>query len=307
MTNISRWIENITGFSPGFQEQLFSSIAIILILVLLRRIGLKIIWKRTEDNQLRYRWQKTITYISVILGIFIVVRVWFVGIQPLATLHGLITEWLAIVLKDLVTGLAGWLFILWRRPFEVGHRIQIGNFRGDVIDTRIFKFSLMEIGNWVDAEQSTGRIIHVPNGLIFTEVLANYSQGFRFIWHEIPVLITFESNWEKAKEILFEIANKHAHHLSQAAEKRVKEASKRYLLNQSVLIPAVFTTVKDSGVLLTIRYLIEPRNRRGSEQGIWEEILKQFSQYSDIDFAYPTQRFYNNMSEGKKTSSQNSD
>ncbi|MFQ6611439.1 MAG: mechanosensitive ion channel family protein, partial [Fidelibacterota bacterium] len=276
------------------------SIAIVLLLVLLRTIGLRIIWKRTEDNQLRYRWQKTITYISVILGIFIVVRVWFAGIQPLATFLGLITAGLAIALKDLVTGLAGWLFILWRRPFEIGHRIQIGNFRGDVIDIRIFKFSLMEIGNWVDADQSTGRIIHVPNGHIFTEVLANYSQGFRFIWHEIPVLLTFESNWEKGKEILIEIANKHAHHLSLAAEKRVKEASKRFLLNQSIFTPSVFTTVKDSGVLLTIRYLIEPRNRRKSEQSIWEEILKQFSQYSDIDFAYPTQRFYNNLTERKR-------
>ncbi len=299
MMNISSWIENFTGFSPEFQGQLISSVVIILILGLLRRLVLRVIWRRTEDNQLRYRWQKTVTYVAVILGIFLVARVWFAGIQPVATFLGLITAGLAIALKDLVTGLAGWLFILWRRPFEVGHRIQIGNFRGDVIDIRIFKFSLMEIGNWVDAEQSTGRIIHIPNGLIFTEVLANYSQGFRFIWHEIPVLLTFESDWEKAKEVLAEITNKHAHHLSQAAEKRVKEASKRYLLHQSVLTPTVYTTVKDSGVLLTIRYLIEPRKRRGSEQDIWEAILREFSQYPNIDFAYPTQRFFNNSTEGK--------
>jgi small-conductance mechanosensitive channel len=235
----------------------------------------------------------------VIIGIFLVVRVWFAGIQSLATFLGLITAGLAIALKDLVTSLAGWIFILWRRPFIVGDRIQVGEHRGDVIDVRVFKFSLMEIGNWVDAEQSTGRIIHIPNSLVLTNVLANYSQGFRFIWQEIPVLITFESNWQKAKEILLEIANKYALHLSSEAEKRVKEASKKYMVFYTTLTPTVYTTVKDSGVMLTIRYMIEPRKRRGSEQEIWEAILTEFGKNSDIDFAYPTTRFYNNPTEGK--------
>jgi hypothetical protein len=52
--------------------------------------------------------------------------------------------------------------------------------------------------------------------------------------------------------------------------------------------------------MLTIRYLCEPRNRRGSEEKIWESILHEFNQCTDIDFAYPTQRFYNNLTEGKQ-------
>jgi hypothetical protein len=80
----------------------------------------------------------------------------------------------------------------------------------------------------------------------------------------------------------------------------VREASKRYMIFYSKLTPAVYTTVRDCGVLLTLRYLIEPRKRRGSEQAVWEEILRAFAQRQDIDFAYPTQRFYNNVEEGKK-------
>jgi hypothetical protein len=57
--------------------------------------------------------------------------------------------------------------------------------------------------------------------------------------------------------------------------------------------------VKDSGVMLTIRYLCDPRKRRGSEQEIWENILDAFAAHDTIDFAYPTQRFYTNMTEGK--------
>ena len=157
----------------------------------------------------------------------------------------------------------------------------------------------MEIGNWVNSDQSTGRIINIPNGAIFTEALANYSKGFQYIWNEIPVLITFESDWEQAKSILLEIAIKHAEKLSDTAEKRFHEASRQYLIYYSILTPTVYTSVEDSGVLLTIRYLCEPRKRRGTQETIWEDILKAFSETDDIDFAYPTQRFYNNSLEGK--------
>ena len=76
----------------------------------------------------------------------------------------------------------------------------------------------MEIGNWVDADQSTGRILHIPNGMIFTSGVANYTHGPDYIWNEIPVLITFESDWEKAKGLLQEIAD--AHDVSHNDERR---------------------------------------------------------------------------------------
>ena len=58
------------------------------------------------------------------------------------------------------------------------------------------------------------------------------------------------------------------------------------------LTPIVYTSVKESGVQLTIRYLCNPRRRRGSENEIWEKILIQFDAQEDIEFAYPTTRFY---------------
>jgi hypothetical protein len=66
------------------------------------------------------------------------------------------------------------------------------------------------------------------------------------------------------------------------------------------LTPIVYTSVKDSGVMLTIRYLCRPRERRGVQNAIWEDILDQFAKCDDIDFAYPTMRRYDNAHEGKE-------
>jgi len=211
----------------------------------------------------------------------------------LTTFLGLASAGVAIAMHDTIANLAGWFFIISRRPFKVGDRIQIGEIAGDVIDIRIFQFSVVEIGNWVDADQSTGRIVHVPNNKVLREPLANYQIGFEYIWHEIPVLITFESDWIKAKKLLEKIASENAEHLSAGAQEQIRRAAKRYLIFYGALTPIVYTTVKDSGVLLTVRYLVNPRQRRTTQQQIWEAILNAFEKEDNIELAYPTTRFYN--------------
>ncbi|MBC8214785.1 MAG: mechanosensitive ion channel family protein [Candidatus Marinimicrobia bacterium] len=291
MDSYFHWFTKFFTYS-SIQVKIIASVLAVFVYFIGRKIILKFVMKSTDDPKIRYNWQKTTGYIGAIIVMIIIGRIWFKGIQSLATYLGLLSAGIAIALKDPLTNITGWLFILWRSPLEVGDRIQVGKHAGDVIDVNIFKFTIMEIGNWVNADQNTGRIIHIPNGKVFTETLANYGKGFKYIWNEIPVLITFESNWEKAKDILSEISKKHAEHLSKAASKRLKLTTKKFLIHQPNFAPTVYTKVEDSGVLLTIRYLCNPRKRRDSEQDIWEEVLKQFSNQKEIDFAYPTTRFY---------------
>ena len=299
MDQIFHIIETATGLGRELQIRILNTIVIILILWLLRYIARRIIYRQSEDVKTRYVWGKTLTYVTVLLGLIMVGSVWFKGFKELGTYLGLLTAGLAIAMKDPLTNIAGWLFIMFRRSFSVGDRIQIGDKAGDVIDIRIFQFIILEIGNWVDADQSTGRIIYIPNGQVFTSPLANYSKGFQYIWDEIKVLITFESDWKKAKELVLAIVKKHSEHLSKSAERRVKEATKKYMIFYKNLTPMVYTSVKDSGVQLAIRYLCEPKSRRNTQQIIWEEILDEFSRTENVDFAYPTTRFFNNINEGK--------
>lgn len=277
---------------------LAASAVVSLLLWLLRHMIMRFVWHKVEDIHVRYRTKKITNFTIVIIGVLILGRIWIQGFQSITTFLGLLSAGIAIALKDTITNLAGWLFILGRRPFTIGDRLQIGAHAGDVIDIRLFQFTILEISNWVDEEQSTGRIIHIPNSQVLTIPIANYSKGFQYIWNEIPVLITFESNWEKAKEILTQIINKHSEHLTHTAQKKLREASKDFLIFYSKLTPIVYTSVKDSGVLLTIRHLCEPRYRRNMKQSIWEDILRTFAHCNDIDFAYPTQRFFNHKIEG---------
>ena len=299
MGQVAIWLQETLGLSSAFQGKLISTFVALFILWLARRIVLKLVFSKYENPKIRYHWRNSVTYTIYVLGILFIGRIWFEGFESVSTYLGLLSAGLAIALKDLLSNLAGFLFIMFRRPFEVGDRIQIGEYSGDVIDIRLFQFTIMEIGNWVDADQSTGRIIHIPNGKIFLEAQANYSKGFKYIWNEIPVLLTFESDWKKSKKILQAIADKDADELNAVAQRKLKQVSEKFMIFYSNLTPTVYTSVKDSGVLLTIRYLTEPKDRRASEEKFWEDILTDFGKCDDIDFAYPTMRHYDNISEGK--------
>jgi len=287
-------------FSSWQMQKFLYSLAALVVIYFSRWLFMRI-WHRNvqEDYVKIYKWQKNSSYIALVLSIFVIGRIWFEGFSSIATFLGILSAGLAIALKDLIADLAGWMFILWRHPFEIGDRIEIDENKGDVIDISPFKFTVVEIGNWVGADQSTGRVIHVPNHKVFTGSIANYTVGFRFIWDEIPVLITFESDWRKMKTFLQKLIDEQYKDLKIDARDELRKAARSYMIVYNVLTPIVYTNVKDSGIELTTRYISDPRKRRKGQQEIWEAILDYIEQEPDIDLAYPTMRIYNNAREGK--------
>ncbi len=300
MEQISKLINELTGIPSNIQTKIIASILVIIVLWIVRLLIQKIFIKNIEDLHLRYKRRKAATYSFFFVGIILLVLIWFEGFQSLAIYLGFVSAGLAIALKDPVVNFFGWLFIISNRPFDVGDRIQIDEHIGDVVGTGIFEFSVIEVGNWVDADQSTGRLIHIPNGLLFTKPIANYTKEFRYLWKEIPVLITFESNWKKAKKILKEVALKNGERPLANEDPRPKRASKKFLIIYSKLGSTVYTSVRESGVLLTIRCLYKPRQGRELEQRIWEDILSEFKKNDDITLAYPTQRLYSEYFDHKQ-------
>ena len=292
---VENLIELFREYHNAYQTQidkLLLSILIVATLFFLRKVLVSLITKNTKDPKTVYYSKRIIGYVYAFLVIILVGSVWIKGLGPVGTYLGIASAGLAIALHETIANIAGWFFILWRKPFAIGDRIQIGETKGDVIDLRLFQFSIVEIGNWVEAEQSTGRIIHVPNSHVLKERTANYHGAFNYIWNEIHILITFESNWERTREILEKVAKEKIEPSWKHAEQQLHLAAERYMIHFSKLTPAVYMSARESGVLFSIRYMVNPRRKRGSEQDIWEAILTEFRKHPDIELAYPTTRFY---------------
>lgn len=293
------YVSELVGVSLATSEKLILSLVLLAVVPLINTIILRLIRSGAKDSTTVYRARVALRYFSGFAVCILLVAIWFGSLADLGTYISIVSAGLVIALQDSVANMAGFVFIMWRRPFSVQDRIEISGLRGDVIDIRLFQFTVVEVGNWVDADQSTGRIVHIPNRKVFTEPLANYTAGFEYIWNELPVVVTFESNWRKAKGLLTDIAVQHCEQFTPEAEKQIRTTAQRYMIIAGKLTPIVYTRVVDIGVELTLRYLTHARSRRGTSQQLWEAILDEFAQHPDIDYAYATTRFYDNRTEGK--------
>jgi small-conductance mechanosensitive channel len=292
MESLFDWIGARTLVSGEVVQNLVVSVLVVVFLTVGRWLIVRAVRSRTTDVRLLYKWSKGSTYAVVSIGMPLILMIWISEVGSVGTFLGLVSAGLAVALSDTLINIAGWLFIVSKRPFTVGDRIEVDGSGGDVIDVSLFQFTMLEIGNWVDADQSTGRIIHVPNKFAFSKLIANYTQSFGFIWNEAHVLVTFESDWEKMKEILMNVSESHVDILSDKAQRSVRESASRYMIFYRSLTPVVYTAVKDSGVQLTLRYLCEPRKRRGVETRVWEAVLSAIDADPSIELAYPTWRVF---------------
>jgi small-conductance mechanosensitive channel len=286
------WITDHLGISPATQSKILASVVLIVVLFVARSLILRAVHRRFEETWVGYRARKVATYTATVLGVAVLAWIWIDAFNDLPTFLGLVSAGVAIALSDVLKNIAGWVYILSRRPFRVSDRIEIDGTKGDVVDIRLFRFSVMEIGNWVDADQSTGRLIHVPNGVLFTNQVANYTEGFEYIWDEIPVLVTFESDRIRARGIIERALREHAPDVETTAGARIRETARSYHIKIGALTPIVYLSVRDSGVLLTSRYLVSARQQRGVAQSIWTTILDGFDAEPLVELAYPTVRTY---------------
>jgi small-conductance mechanosensitive channel len=272
---------------------LVASLIAIAVLVILRWIIVRAIVGKLESSHATFRLRKSSTYLTVGGAVVILAVIWAAELGSVGSFIGIMAAGLVIALSDLLKDLAGWMYIYTRRPFRAGDRIEIGGNAGDVIDIRPFRFSLLEIKGWVDADQSTGRIMHIPNGLLFSEPMANYTEGFPFVWHEMAIVVTFESDWKRAEEIILDTIEEHAPDPTEAgAVADLQRTAGQYFIQFRHLTPTVYVKADDSGVRLTARMLVQARTRRGVDSAVWRSLLDAFAAEPNVELAYPTVRHY---------------
>lgn len=268
-------------------RQIIFTLIVLVILLVVTRLGQRLITRYVDEPVRRYRSSKLIGRMGGVIALILLLIIWSPGPQNIVTILTVIGAGLAIAMREALLSVVGWFNIIFRTPYTQGDRIEINELRGDVIDIRLFHTTLMEVGAWVDADQSTGRIVHFPNSWNFQHSLHNYSRGFRFIWNEITLTVTFRSDWNAAREVMLSMAMESAHIIEQQASREIRRMSREYLVHYSILTPFVYVRIVPNGVQLTLRYLCEVRKRRGTEHALTISILEAFKEHGNIELAYP--------------------
>lgn len=249
-----------------------------------------LIGKGVKNSQARYR---AVKYVNVFFSVLIIVcifLIWISMLRSVAIVLSVISVGLALALQSVILSYAGWLYIITRKSVKVGDRIEINGLIGDVIDIDPYSITLLEIGNWVKGEMSTGRIVKLPNSAVFQHHLYNYTHGWDFIWDEISVTITFESDFKKAEAIFLDIIKDYAAKYQEEIKKTIDELGKKYLIYFKFYTPKTFVSIESSGIQVTLRYLVNAREKRMKRDEISREFLLRIGPEPDVNLAYETRR-----------------
>ncbi len=265
-------------------------LGVIALILILSYYLKKLPYQFTHEGKNLYYFRKLISFGSgLLIGAIILLN--FMGdFGSLSAVIGLAGAGLAIALQDPIVSLVGWFLIVGKFGISVGDRVEINQVKGDVIDIGLLRIAVLEVGNWVGAEQSTGRAVFFPNSFIFKNHYFNYSTATPFIWDEIRITVTYESDWKRAREIIEEVALRISQTYMEEAKHGQAQVARRFHINLGKLTPYVYVSIADSGVDLLLRYLTEIRKRRITQDQICREILEAFDKEPRVGLAYPTRR-----------------
>lgn len=288
-SELERWRDL---YLTGAGEKLVVFLIIAAILYLVVRLGRRQIRRHIEDVNKRHTLQKWVGYAYVVLLLLVGVALFADSLAGLGTVIAVVLAGVAIALQDVLKSFVGWIYISTRAGVQVGSRIEVGGVVGDVIDIGVLKTTILEVGNLVYARQSTGRLVTIPNFRILSESVYISAADNPFVWQELKFVVTFESDWRRAEELLREIAREIHSEIAPDLERGFSRLERRYAFKYGTLTPIVYTSIADSGIELTLRFLVHVRRRRSNIDRVSRRLLDAFDADPNVDLAYPTQRWY---------------
>jgi small-conductance mechanosensitive channel len=236
----------------------------------------------------RYYLSKA-SWIAYVVVIAIAISIiWVENIQALLFGFGLIAAAFTISLQDVARNFAGGSTIFWNGYYQVGDRIEISSKKGDVIDIGILYTTVMETNEWVSGDQLTGRISVIPNSYILNSILNNYTRGFSFLWDEITVPITYDSDWKAARSLILDIIRKETEPVEEMADEEITYLQRKYYISKRSIESDVFLKLTDNWIELTARYVVQARQRRMVRNRLSQQILEKIEASENIKVASQT-------------------
>lgn len=184
---------------------------------------------------------------------------------------GLVSAAIGFALQKPIAGIAAWMMVIMRRPFNISDRVVIGTVKGDVRDITLSHIYLEEVGGILQSEECSGRIVLVPNSRLFEENIINYTLQDDFVLDQVVTTVTYESNLDKAMKIALSSAKVFTDEFKGQMSKP----------------PFVRIKFEASGIDVSVRYFVPARRRQEISSGITKEIFNSIRAHKDVEIAYP--------------------
>lgn len=278
ITDFSVYLGRITGIDSEYIKLTILTILIFFVFGIIKSIIKNIYSNLPVNDKKKFFRNRKIRIILTAISFILVFLLWGEKLSGIVTFISLISAGLTIAVREIIFNFFAGIYINLKKPFEIEDRIEINGIKGDVISMTSLSFEVLELGERVYGEQSTGRIVHVPNSYIFTYTLKNYTKVFKYIWDEIKVDVSLDADIRKTEEILYEIVfdNETLREIPKKMEDAVDEAILEYRIYYNNLDPIIYIKIERSHIEMYIRYLVNPKKARDVQNEINMRIMEEY-------------------------------
>lgn len=282
------WFVNCNYPNYYTEKTFYTVLASTVIYCVFEVIFSEIIRRKVKESKTRYSLRKVVSILSLATFLIAFVSVWIGETQNILITFGLVGAGVAIAVQDVFKNFIGGIMLFVNGVYHVGDRVEVNGKFGDVIDVGLFYTTLMETREWVAGDQATGRLTVVPNGAVLSGVVQNYTRDFDFIWDEISVPITYDSDWNAANAMILDIVKRETKEIVDNAEKNMAQIEEKYYVTKRSLQPAIFLTLTDNWITFAIRYVTEVRQRRVLHDKLSRLILAEIAKTEKVKIASAT-------------------
>ena len=273
---ISDYLSNFLTIKSEYLYLILVSICIMALVNLVRFVILKLSFKKDLNPKEKYMYFKGGSALSRIIIIILLTFVWIDYLKNFMTLITFVSTAITLSIKEIIFNFFAGIYIRTSKVFSLEDRIEVNGLKGDVVNINRTGFDILEISDRENGEQSTGKIVHVPNAIVFTYPVKNYVKAFKYVWDEIKVKIPIDADITKTKKELYKIINKNSvvKNIPKKMKSEVNESSAEYRIYFNNLDPIIYVEVVDGAVEVFMRFLVHPKKQRNVENSIWLDILK---------------------------------
>jgi hypothetical protein len=269
-------------------QKVISSLAVLLLTLGANRAASELLKTRIKDPYHMHTLRMLVRNTVFTIGSVVILSIWLGFGSSFTVAMGILGAGIAFASQEVIGSFAGYLNIITGNLFRIGDRVRIGTVIGDVLDISMLRTTVMEIGEWVKADQYTGRIVSIANRVVFSDPVFNYTQHWHYLWDEITVPITYDSDWRRAGEIMLEHGQEYSSDFQAEAQAELGEMVKIYLVHETPVEPTLYILMTDNWIEMTLRYVVEAWKRREVKGQLHHKLLQHFESEPDITVASAT-------------------
>jgi small-conductance mechanosensitive channel len=289
MTSIVELIDSIFAAEGYvFLYNIILSLVIPLGAWIIYQLLKRIIKRQIKDVTHRHSLRALMRNMIFVVAIIMIILVWLRPQQNLTVVIGLAVAGIILASQSAISSFSGYLLIISTNIYGIGDRISINNVTGDVMDIGFMRTTIMEIGQWVKADQYTGRVVTISNKALFDNPVFNYTRHWGYLWDEIMIPVTYTSDWRRTADIMLDVGNKYTAQLQEDAEAKLVKLIDRFPLKQTKVEPTIYFVMTDNWIEITLRFVMDAQEGRKVKAQLNRELLQQFEEEENITIASAT-------------------